>query len=155
MRRERSCSRRGFFQAFAVEALSAVREVNGIPQCRVEELYELPDAVLARMVPTPGPPGPFRCEEGRVVRVDERGRVTPVRVFTESEDRALRLFDGRRSLGAIAAELSEGRGRDEAFRVARVLFCDLAQWLVFVPASSHREDAGNAGGFGNPERPGE
>jgi hypothetical protein len=141
--------RRTFFRKFFAESISAIEEMRGIPQFRLDEIESLPIPVLEEIVPTSVGQDDFCIRGNRLI--DNTSRESPpktIRTFTADEMEVLDLFDGRRSLRAVARELSaENRELDpeQAFALASRLFCDLARRMVYIPAGGHDRDSGARG----------
>ncbi|MFH1136964.1 MAG: hypothetical protein V1816_12890 [Pseudomonadota bacterium] len=130
--------RRTFFKRLAGEAVSLVHEVQGRPQLSLKDIPSLPDDVVLRMVPAPGPAPSARIEGRRLlVRRTGSGVLEEAYIFDSQETWILDRFDGRASLESIATEFQAvfGLGRDAARLRVRRLFQTLAGLALFVPTA--------------------
>lgn len=130
-------SRRTFWRGLLHEAFVVSGLLKGGQACRLSELGELPDEVLARVRPIVHPSCQIFVDGDSVCsRCKETGAVT--RLFAVEETAraaALGMFDGQHTLGQVGARLAQAMdwNEDRAFACARDLFVSLAQRLVCVP----------------------
>jgi hypothetical protein len=129
--------RRSFFKRFVAESISAVEELKGIPQYRLDEIHKLPKEAIKAIVPVPLDGGAYLIDGACLVkRGAAGGEMSIVREFTPGEMAALRLFDGESSLESIADALPRSvtaMDDDKAFALVKRLFIELARLMVYVP----------------------
>jgi len=131
--------RRNFFRSLAREAVVRADEMRGVPQMRLDQLDQLPEEVLARLIPGIAPgvqilPGED-VVRGRVPGVEE-----PLVLFwrAPAELFVFNRFNGRNRLGQVAEEWAAETGTEyaRAFGFTRAIFLGLVRLRVCVPVNT-------------------
>ena len=132
--------------------MSALAEINGTPQYRLDEIHELSDDVVGSFVPIRFEKSAFVIDNRYLLRKVKEGEAPPVvREFTADEAAALKLFDGARSIRSIAELLSQNipsLSCSSSFSLVRALFEELSPLMVFIPKNKPEasEPSGDASG---------
>jgi hypothetical protein len=117
------------------------QEMSGVQQMRLQDLGELPEGVLAEMVPV--------WRAGLVVEVREEGLFCPgaegevrcVYGFAPYEKLMVDQYAGGRNLQTIAEHVARQSGMtaEEAFAATKALFLKLCRQGYCHPAASHAQ----------------
>ncbi|MDR3631632.1 MAG: hypothetical protein P4L42_15030 [Desulfocapsaceae bacterium] len=130
-------ARRSFLKSFVAGTLSLADELRGTPQLRLDELDQVPEAVLRTMVPVFRSDGLASIKDGwLLIRHWEDGELRRYRPVDEREAYMLACFDGRHSIDGICnlfqAEFQFDR--EAAFSTVKRLFVQLAEAGICQPA---------------------
>jgi len=136
--------RRQFFRHFAVEALAFIDECRGRPQLRLDELDQLPRPALESIIPVVREDLEVIREGHMMVARSRRtdDPATPLFPIASDDGEVLDLFDGRRTLGEVAASLESPADLEARWERCRDLFLRLARMCVCVPANAPSEAEG-------------
>ncbi len=131
-------NRRGFFRSFLGEAASLLDEARGIPQYRLDNLWNLSDEVTARIKPAMVPNIEILIADDQV-HARSRGKKEAFAIF-RCEPQAgfvFNRFNGQNTIGQISIELAKAFSWDEAdaFSYTREFFLRLARLRVCVPVN--------------------
>jgi len=136
---DESANRRRFFRSLAREGLSAVDELRGIPQGKLEDLPKLSGEQLAQLVPAIAE-GVEILPGEEAVRARRPKDAAPVELFRMDPATILLFnsFDGTKTLGDCAAELAAATGwpPERSFAAAKGLFLHLTRLRVCVPQNA-------------------
>ena len=132
-------SRRGFWQGLFSEALSLREEIKGIPQCSLDDIDKVPDAVAAEMTPVWMNGREPDIRQDGIYRTDKDGRSICVLALTPREKTMLAQYGCGRNLQVISQNiaLEYGLTEDEAFAAARGLFARLCMAGLCHPAAAY------------------
>ena len=131
--------RRNFFRSLAREAAVRADEMRGIPQMRLDQLDQLPDEVLAELVPGVAP-GVQILPDDDFVRGRIPGVAEPVVLFRHApaELYVFNRFNGRNRLGQVAEEWAAETASEysRAFGFTRAIFLGLVRLRACVPMNN-------------------
>ncbi|MBN1542625.1 hypothetical protein JW992_10805 [candidate division KSB1 bacterium] len=127
--------RRRFFRHFFGQSAVLTDEARGKPQLRLSDLPKLTDEQLARIYP--------KLIANTVIRTAKDGRTTchqeqtpETRVpLNEAEAHIISAFDGRKSIGQIAAGLKQ-QNAESAFAETKSLFLRLVDAGLCFPTNA-------------------
>jgi hypothetical protein len=137
--------RRRFFKQFIGETVALIDEMQGRPQCKLTDLWELSNQELAVMIPQV-------CSGVEIVPADgvicarlpeNEGLLT---LFASSKENLsiFNGFNGVNSIGRIAGELSVRTGFDmeESYERVRSLFLQTVRLRVCIPGNEGSPQTG-------------
>jgi len=130
--------RRHFFRLFAGETVALIDELQGTPQCRLVDLWELPNAELAALVPQICPGVDIVPQDGRTcARIPGNGDLLALFISDEESEFIFNRFDGLHTIGQIACELGTALAVSEEESLARVrtLFLRLVRMKACIPSN--------------------
>jgi hypothetical protein len=124
--------------------VSAIDELRGNPQFRLDEIESLPLHVLRDMVPVQVPQSSFRIVGSHLLAQHLAGKAPVIiRAFSPEEVYALTMFNGHNSLRSIADAIgvnTQDRNADRVFSRVVKLFAELARIMLFVPREKHERE---------------
>lgn len=129
--------RRSFFKAVVGRGFSIVEHLRGVPQYRIESLWELDEALFGSIVPRVRDRVGIDMEGSSVwARVPFKRDPVHLFVATHQNTFIFNHFNATFPLSDVAARVAEafGLGLEEARLAVRELFLDLARKGVCVPA---------------------
>ncbi len=138
-----TCNRRNFFKALLNETVVTLKTVQGGVSFRLSELGSMPDDQLTHIIPTMNPAYEICVEENYLwTRHKQTEKLYKEFPLTEENRRTFNHFNGRKTLGEIACQLSQDLDWEEAkaFAHARGLFLSLADHQVCQPGNSMEQD---------------
>jgi len=137
--RSPAVSRRGFWLGLFSEALSLREEIKGIPQCSLDEIGRVPEAVAAEMVPVWMNGHEPDIRPDGIYRSDKDGRSVCVLTLAPREKAMLAQYDCGRNLRVISRYMAGEYGltSEEAFDETRELFVRLCLVGLCHPAAAH------------------
>ena len=142
-------NRRNFFRNLVSESISAVEELKGIPQFRLNEIHKMPDELFRKTVPTPVQDSSYFISESKLLKITPKEKNSSfVRQLAREEMIAVSLFDGRRSIQSIAEEIVRGDDNVDAgtaYSIVRKLFIEFANLRIYVPLDKPEGVAGTEG----------
>jgi hypothetical protein len=128
--------RRRFIRLLLGEAASFVDEMGGTPQLRLDQIPDLPDEKLARLIPVVVENVRLGYAAG-VLTATIPGKAQPMQLFAtnSTEFRIFNCFDGARSLEAVCLELAPAGAQAVPFAQVKECFLKLVSAGVCVPAN--------------------
>lgn len=133
-------SRRKFFGCFFAEIISAIEQVRGKPQMRLENMESLPDKVMAGITPVLKQSTSYRIvKDCLLIKNKENGSFKEVYRFNATEYYMLGFFDGYHTLKNIGVHLENrfGINPEESFEYVKSFFINMASYAVCHPADAH------------------
>jgi hypothetical protein len=139
--------RRNFWRQLLGLGGMVAEELRGVPHIRLGDLRELPDSVLAEMIPVwRAGLGPDVCPDG-LYCLSAAGESTCEHVFGAHEKLMVDQYAGGRNLQTIAEHVARQSGMtsEAAFQATKALFLDFCRQGLCHPAAAH-EQAKSKGG---------
>jgi hypothetical protein len=134
-------NRRRFFRSLVGEVISLFEEIRGTPQCRISELFHLPDQTLAKVKPLVQPNIVIAQEQGQVYAYPP-GRQEGILLFPAEDENItiLEQFNGKLTIAAIAKEFAENNSwsDERAFLFVKDIFLSLVELHICVPSNPVR-----------------
>jgi hypothetical protein len=138
-------NRRHFLRQFAGETMALIDGLQGKPQCRLVDLWELPNRELAALIPQVCPGVEILTKDGNVcARLPGDGDLLTLFATTEESEFIFNRFNGIHAIGRIVGELGTAMGLSEEESLARVreLFLRLVRMGICVPCNEGPPQAG-------------
>lgn len=131
--------RRDLWRQLLGGVLAMRDELSGVPQMSVDAMGDLPDAVLAEMVPTWREGLSLRVRDDGLYRLTGDDQETCVSPLTAAERLMVDQYAGGRNLRTIARHVAAVTGVPEKdmFEDTRALFVRLCQGGWCHPAAAH------------------
>jgi len=141
--------RRAFWRQLVGGVLAMRDELSGVPQMPVDAMGDLPERVVAEMVPAWRQGLLVVVRQDGLYRVSDDGEETCVCPLTATERLMVDQYAGGRNLKVIACHVAAvtGLSENDVFQDARALFVGLCQDGWCHPAAAHdcRGETGEAG----------
>jgi len=136
--RNDALGRRSFFRTMVSETIALFDELHGKPQFRLADLWELPDDMLAQIMPVVLPDVEIIVTEQHVsARRQDKDEINPLFDCEPANMFVFNRFNGQATIGQIGKELAAEMSWDEeeGFVYAKNLFLQLVRMRVCVPSN--------------------
>ncbi len=130
--------RRRFYKQFIGETVALIEEMQGKPQCKLTDLWELSNQELAVIIPQVCPGVEIVPADGMIcARLPENEGLLALFASCEENVSIFNGFNGVNSIGRIAGELSVRTGFDmeESYARVRRLFLQTVSLRVCIPGN--------------------
>jgi hypothetical protein len=140
-------TRRHFFSHLMAETIAMFQEIQGKPQMRLNDLYQVPEHVIRKMVPVFNRNSSFRIDGDRLlVQYKKRGVFEEICRLDRMDIYILRCFEGHCTLEEIGESVEGEFGQESgvAYQKVKSLFLVLAKHTICHPAHAHDQDVKEA-----------
>jgi hypothetical protein len=131
--------RRQFWRDLLGEAVVVAEEMCGIGHHSMREIPNLPDSILAEIVPVWREGVNVEIREDGIYRSESKGEAIRIHQFEGYEKMIADQFACGRNLKTIAGHVASASGldTDSVFKMTKDLFIGLCQCRCCHPAASH------------------
>jgi hypothetical protein len=135
-------ARRNFFNILPGKVISLVHEMMGIPQMKLNNLHNLPDEVIEKIVPVLVTDGPYKIKTNLLLKYNKVNQLhEKVKVFNVQEKFIIDTFNGKNTIRVISFEYARKfeLTEEKAYLHVKSFFIELAEKMVCHPKDAHDE----------------